>query len=226
MKTNVLQRIELIDAVRGLALLGLLLVHMAEYFELYWMKPSPTTTTTIIFSLFAGKSFAVFALLFGANIQMVLYKKAEQGIDFTKRFFWRLMLLGIMGYVHGVIYSVDILQVLAIAGMAALLVSRVGNTLLLILAALFLFQLPNLIVLTFTIFDPSNISQQPLHWSVMPPSLAVFAQGSFTEVIAENTFTGQYGKWLLMLESGRFSNIIGLILIGIWLGRIFFLRKS
>ena len=32
-------RIDLVDALRGYALMGLFLIHMVEYYEIYWLKP-------------------------------------------------------------------------------------------------------------------------------------------------------------------------------------------
>lgn len=70
---NKMPRIEVVDALRGFSVIAILLVHNLEHFifPVYPMD-SPTWLTildngvfNIIFSLFAGKSYAIFALLFG-----------------------------------------------------------------------------------------------------------------------------------------------------------------
>ncbi|MGL6159024.1 hypothetical protein [Microbulbifer sp.] len=60
-------RLDLVDALRGFALLGLFLVHCLEYFELYWRDPEPSWVRDIVFYLFSGKAYAIFAMLFGLS---------------------------------------------------------------------------------------------------------------------------------------------------------------
>ena len=70
---NKTPRIEVIDALRGFAVMAILLVHSLEHFifPVYptdspeWLNILDNGTLNVIFSLFAGKSYAIFALLFG-----------------------------------------------------------------------------------------------------------------------------------------------------------------
>lgn len=68
-------RVEVVDALRGFAVLAILLVHNVEHF-IYPVYPDPATLPgwlnvlnegvfTVVFGLFAGKSYSIFALLFG-----------------------------------------------------------------------------------------------------------------------------------------------------------------
>lgn len=68
-------RIEVVDALRGFAVMAILLVHSLEHFifsvypeassQPQWLNTLDDTVFSIIFTLFAGKSYAIFALLFG-----------------------------------------------------------------------------------------------------------------------------------------------------------------
>ena len=66
-------RIEVVDALRGFAVMAILLVHNLEHFifPVYpesspeWLSVLDAGVFNAIFSLFAGKSYAIFALLFG-----------------------------------------------------------------------------------------------------------------------------------------------------------------
>ena len=66
-------RIEVVDALRGFAVMAILLVHNLEHFIFPVYPESSPEWLTILdagvfnatFSLFAGKSYAIFALLFG-----------------------------------------------------------------------------------------------------------------------------------------------------------------
>src|SRR3569833_1092844 len=111
------ERIVLIDSLRGYALMGLFLIHMVEYFELYWDNPIPSRVNTAAFFLFGAKSYAMFALLFGVSFFIIMDRQAGKGVDFRLRFIWRLMVLLGIGLLHSLIYSGDILQILAITGL-------------------------------------------------------------------------------------------------------------
>ena len=68
-------RIEVVDALRGFAVMAILLVHNLEHFifPVYpaaasqpgWLNILDEGVFSVTFSLFAGKAYAIFALLFG-----------------------------------------------------------------------------------------------------------------------------------------------------------------
>ena len=88
-------RLDLVDALRGYALMGLFLVHMEEYFELYWSNPQPAFTTGLVFGLFMGKTFSLLALCFGFSFFVMMDSGRRRGQPFAGRFAWRLILLGV-----------------------------------------------------------------------------------------------------------------------------------
>ena len=81
-----------VDCLRGFALFGLFIIHMVEYFELYWYLPEPGFFHNLIFFLFGGKAYAIFALLFGLSFFIIMDNQAKRGVDFRARFSWRLTL--------------------------------------------------------------------------------------------------------------------------------------
>lgn len=204
----------MVDSLRGFALMGLFLIHMVEYFELYWYQPDPGIVHDLTFLLFGGKAYAIFALLFGVSFFIQMDNQAKKGIKFEKVFVWRLSLLAIFGYLHGLLYSGDILMVLALAGFLLLFLYKKDDRIVLIIALLFLFQTP----LVISIFI-SPVENQPLHWSLMKQSFDVYALGDFAEVIQQNTFKAQWAKWIFFFETGRIYNVIGLFLMGLFIAR-------
>ena len=214
-------RIIVVDCLRGFALFGLFMVHMVEYFELYWYKPEPGFVHNLVFFMFGGKAYAIFALLFCLSFFIIMDNQAKRGVDFRVRFSWRLALLCILGYLHGLLYSGDILQVLALSGFLLILIYPLSNKLILLLASLCLLQLPLIIQLLFNVAGEANISQ-PLHPTLMATTFEIYANGSFMDVFQRNLWYGQAGKWLFMIESGRIWTIVGLFLTGFLLGRIRF----
>lgn len=212
----------MIDGLRGYALMGLFLIHMVEYFELYWYRPEPGWVNTVMFALFGGKAYAIFSLLFGVSFYIIMSRHAERGTDFRARFAWRLVLLFALGYLHGLVYGGDILQILAVAGLLLIPLYTCGNTTLVMAGLFFALQLPHLLALSLLNLLNINVYQAPMHSLLQPPVFEVYAHGSLAEVLRINMLEGQLGKWWFMIESGRLSNVIGLSVLGFWLGRIGF----
>jgi uncharacterized protein len=226
-------RMEGLDALRGFALFGLFIVHMPELFELYWDHPATDplqlAVHDTVWLLFAGKAFALLALCFGVSFFIIMDRAARRGVDFTGRFVWRLVLLAAMGWMHGLWYRGDVLDVLAVMGLFLLPFHRVrSNRLLLALAVLFLLQ-PLMLVrivagLGFAGSALGEWANQPLRfWNATTPQ--VYLDGGFAETLRMNVVDGWGFKWLFMYESGRLSQILGLSLIGMLLGRIGFFAR-
>jgi uncharacterized protein len=215
------QRIEVVDVLRGYALMGLFLIHMVEYFELYWYQPEPSLVNTITFWFFGGKSYAMFALLFGVSFFIIMESRARKGVDFRGRFMWRLVVLFGLGFIHGLIYGGDILQILAITGLLLVPLYRASNGTILSIALFFIFQGPAWI--TYALANTAGLNYEtPLHAGLHPKVFEVYAHGSFLEVLRTNLWQGQAAKWAFMIESGRIWNIIGLSLFGFVLARVKF----
>ena len=211
-------RITEVDALRGFALFGLFIVHMVEYFELFWYAPEWGPVHDAVFFTFGGKAYAIFALLFGFSFSLMMGRQARRGVDFRGRFAWRLALLMALGYLHGLLYSGDILQVLALTGLLLIALYPLGNRGLLVVAALGLLQAPKLVQLGLALVGDTGITG-PQHPGLMAETFAIYANGSFAEVMQRNVSVGQLGKWLFMLESGRLWNVIGMFCVGVVLER-------
>ena len=94
-------RIEVVDALRGFAVMAIILVHNLEHFifpvypteQPAWLAVLNDGVFNVIFSLFAGKAYAIFALLFGFTFYIQCHNQTKKGKDFGYRFLWRLVLL-------------------------------------------------------------------------------------------------------------------------------------
>lgn len=209
-------RIPLVDALRGFALLGLFLVHCLEYFDLYWIDPTPTPLHKLVFFLFAGKAYAIFAMLFGLSFFIIMDRR---GTGFSGRFLWRLLLLLILGTLHSLIYMGDILQVLALIGLALLLANRLGDRTLVVLAALCIAQLPGIYQSLAALANWPGANDMPRHWAMYGEAFAVMKDGSLGQLLAHNAWQGMLTKWMFFIESGRGIQLAGLFMIGLVLGR-------
>lgn len=223
---TVRQRIALVDALRGFALMGLFIVHMVEYFELYWYRPEPGWVHNLIFFLFGGKAYGLFAMLFGLSFYIILDNYRRRGVDFRRRFVWRLTLLLAIGYLHSLLYAGDILQLLALCGLLLVPCWRLSTFWLGVIAVFFLAQVPTLIQLGWHGFAPDAGYTQPRFYSLMAANFEVFANGSLAELVQHNIWRGQTAKWAFFIETGRLWNIIGLMFAGALLGRTGFFEKT
>lgn len=211
-------RLELVDSLRGYALFGLFVVHMVELFELYWAHPTPSAVHDWVFGLFAGKAFALFALCFGLSFFIIMDRAARRGVDFSARFAWRLAILFVFGVLHGLVYRGDILQVLAPMGLLLLLFHRIRSRSALLLIALLCFaEIPLLIHAWCAVAGAAWARQLPHFFT--DPSLTVLASGSLGEAFRANLVDGAISKWWFYIETGRLTEIAGLFVIGLLLGR-------
>ena len=100
-------RITILDILRALALLGIVIVHTHDHFNLYlpmppaegWQAAANSAADWAYEHLFVSKSFLLFSFLFGLSFFIQLDRREQQGIDFRKRFMWRLTLLFLLGNV-------------------------------------------------------------------------------------------------------------------------------
>ena len=86
-------RIEVVDALRGFAVMAILLVHNLEHFifpvypetsaQPAWLDILNEGVFSITFSLFAGKAYAIFALLFGFTFYIQFTNRQQQGKDLS-----------------------------------------------------------------------------------------------------------------------------------------------
>ena len=87
-------RIEMVDALRGFAVMAIIMVHNLEHFifPVYpesgpaWLDALDSGVFSVVFSLFAGKAYAIFALLFGFTFYLQSSKARRRGLDFGYRF--------------------------------------------------------------------------------------------------------------------------------------------
>jgi uncharacterized protein len=211
-------RLEMVDALRGYALMGLFLVHMAEYFELYWASPKPTLTTEIVFGLFMGKTFSLLALCFGFSFFVMMESGRRRGQPFAGRFAWRLALLFLIGTIHGIVYRGDIIVVLALMGFLLIPFDNVRSPRLLLAVAALCMAQPYLWFWAFAAHAGAPWAQH----SILPeddPAMQVYLTGSMLDVVKANLWDGQVNKWAFFVNTGRCLQVLGLFLVGLVLGR-------
>ena len=118
-------RIRVADALRGIAVAGIILIHACEHFNLYWaglpyrralVEGLEEPVAGFMWWLLAGKMYTIFALLFGLSFYVQSDNQAQRGRSFTRRFTWRMVLLLGIGLVNTAFYNGDVLVLYALLG--------------------------------------------------------------------------------------------------------------
>jgi len=218
------ERLEVVDVVRGFALMALFLVHMIESYELYWVDPRTGPIADTVFLLFMGKSFSLLALCFGFSFFILMDRAARRGTDFSRRFAWRLLILAGIGSLHALAYRGDIIQILATVGFLLLLAHRLRSNRLLVAVAAVCFANPLLLAQLFAAMAGAGWANQPPNQWV-DPAMQAYLHGTLADHLRANLWEGQLPKWWFMLESGRLTQIFGLYLVGMVLGRVGFFAR-
>ncbi|MGI9556644.1 MAG: DUF418 domain-containing protein [Solirubrobacterales bacterium] len=124
------RRIELIDALRGFALLGIIVVNVtfvASAFKAVGLAdPDFAGTATDIVNwlvaiFFETKFYLLFSFLFGYSFTIQLESARRRGADFRARFLRRLLGLAVLGFAHAILLFLgDILVTYALMGLILL----------------------------------------------------------------------------------------------------------
>lgn len=120
-------RIDIIDIIRGVALLGILVINIPHFGMDTYEAKDPTTANfwvrlfNIIF--FEGKMRALFSMIFGAGIVLFTSKKEQTGKSVTWLFYKRMFWLALFGLAHAhlFLWIGDILYFYGVIGMLAFL---------------------------------------------------------------------------------------------------------
>ena len=226
------ERITVIDALRGFSLIGIYLIHSMQHFgAMGTMTPQAVFlwegTMNEIFSwlinyLVFGKFFIIFSCLFGLSFFIQMDRAAQKGVDFRARFLWRLVLLLVIGFVHGLLVRVDILLVYALLGFVLVLMYK-WPTKLLVGITLFLFLGgASLIPVAYKAVTAPAVEQV-----VERPAAAPIARAeaprrvpTLAETIENNAWDGLVGKMNFQFASGRIYLTLGLFILGFIVGRI------
>ena len=220
-------RLNVVDALRGFAIMAIMLLHNIEHFDFYffpeylpsWLKTIDKGIWDTMFFLFGGKAYAIFALLFGLTFYIMYSNQQKKGKDFRGRFLWRSLLLFGFGLVNSLFYQGDILLFYAVLGVTLVAVCTWSDKAVLITAIILLLQPLELVHLIQIINDPAFVASDPPSWAYFGKTGEYMANGTLFEVIKGNMTTGKTAVVLWTYESGRIFQTPALFMLGMLLGR-------
>lgn len=220
----------MIDALRGFAVMAILLVHNLEHFifpvyplatdQPAWLNVINDGIFSITFSLFAGKAYAIFALLFGFTFYVQYTNRQSKGKDFGYRFLWRLLLLTGFATLNAAFFPAgDVLLLFSIVGISLFIVRKWSNRAVLITAIILLLQPVEWFHYLMSLFNPAY-TLPDLAVGTMYKEVAAYTKaGEFWPFISGNVTLGQKASLLWAVGAGRFLQTAGLFMVGLLIGR-------
>ncbi|MGB5435396.1 MAG: DUF418 domain-containing protein [Maribacter sp.] len=222
-------RIEVVDSLRGFAILAIMLIHSIEHFNLYifpkkstqpdWLNTLDQWVWDTFFFLFGGKGYAIFALLFGFTFSLMYAKQQAKGVDFGPRFLWRMLLLVGFALFNGMFFPGEVLMLYALVGVVLFLVRKFSDKALILTALVFFSQPLEWTSYLRTVFDP-NYVPPVLEMGYIWKALKEGQLGdSFFGLVKANTLYGHKMSLLWAYDVGRLLQTAGLFVMGYWLGK-------
>lgn len=234
MSTPTAERSQLLDALRGFALLGVAYSNFAVHS--YWLFIPPDERALLpgafldvplefIHTVFVqGKFYSIFSLLFGIGFGFFL----EKGAGGIGRYYRRMLVLLLIGWIHlGFLWEGDILTLYALLGLLLPFARRMGDRALIITAALLLLApiaVDAVKVATEGAFDPARGARA----LAMEADKALGVPEAGINHLVPDGGVNEFmryldGAWLWrltdLLESNRFFKVPAMFLIGLWVSR-------
>jgi uncharacterized protein len=216
------ERIEVLDCLRGVAILGILLINILGFSYPPFLPLSKTSYGVVtidqiaicaVYFFIVGKFYAIFSFLFGYGFNIQLTNLASNKAILYPVLMRRLLFLFIIGALHALfLWYGDILHIYALLGII-LIAFRHSSSRALIIAAIICLAMPiqlsMLESINLGVDDNLNILRQ--YQELTSESLRIYSQGTFSEIfrqrIAELGF--QYSRTFLTL-----FHMMGMFLLG------------
>jgi uncharacterized protein len=221
------ERIGALDALRGFAIFGMLLTHMSDQFiggplptHAFSSSPLDLLAQAGVDTFVRGKAFALFSVLFGVSFFLQIKSAAKVQPCVACWVGWRMLLLLLIGMVHHLFWSGDVLTLYAVGGVLLLLARRWSNTALVGLACFFLFGGVRFLVLALQAATGWDLEFVQTSAARQAAYLEVLKASSLPDVFAQNYWHG----WPLKLQflfgvQGRAYQTLGLFLLGLLVAR-------
>ncbi len=220
-------RLLVVDALRGFAIVSIMLLHNIEHFDfMYWPENLPGWMVSLdkgimdtMYFLFGGKSYAIFALLFGLTFFIQSDKQERLGKDFRARFAWRLVILLGFAIINSAFYEGDILSIYAVLGFCLIPVARLSNRAVFLIALLLMLQ-PIEWVNFFINMQNPDIPISPSKSGAYFDKIGEYlAKDSLIDALLGNLTNGKIAVVLWSWEKGRILQNIALFMFGMLAGR-------
>ena len=228
-------RIVFLDILRGFALLGILFANLLTWSGLKYLHIGDIVhlgNIDIDRSIYNNlkffvdtKFYTLFSILFGVGFFLQISKNRENP-GFPRLYLWRMILLLILGVIHSIIWSGDILSLYALMGMVLLALRNipVQKTL---YVGLSLFFLPVLLSIIYMYSFAKALPELPktallVYPDMTPQQVTAGFQSTDPWVVLQTNLHSLKYRWLSFIPDGRPFKVLGLFFVGGYLYSIQF----
>lgn len=220
-------RIDVVDALRGFSVLGIVLLHSIEHFNFYsypevtteWLKFTDKIVWDSLFFIFGGKGYGIFALLFGFSFFIQDNNQLKKGNDFRLRFLWRLFLLFLWGNINAMFFTAEVLVLFSLVGVILIFVARLSTKTILILSCICLLQPIEIYKIIQALLHPDLPNNGSMASYYFKKAYEVQQNGTFLETVRMNLWEGQLASLTWAWENGRMFQTSAYFMLGMLIGR-------
>nr|WP_295877294.1 DUF418 domain-containing protein [uncultured Chitinophaga sp.] len=219
------RRIDALDAIRGVALGGILLVNMGLFaFPALYMKPStfwPGASGKLVeqlISFFAeGKFVSMFSFLFGLGFILFLQSAERKGLPPVRLFLRRLLVLLGIGWIHAhLIWFGDVLCFYSVLGMLLLFFRKMSPPALLKWAVGLLAVPVALYVATGTLLGPDFYKDTVSYTDAGYKAIEVYRSGTIRQLWEQNAADLVMARIGYLMETPM---MLAMFLLGAYAGK-------
>jgi len=234
------ERVQIIDSLRGFALLGILLVNMAIFIHpifAFLLPPDPATplldrvASWLIHFVAEGKFYSLFSLLFGLGFAIQFSRAQERGWRIVPLYLRRLFALLLIGMAHAfLVWTGDILIFYAVLGLVLILFRKaqpktlliwigvvLGGYLLLLALIVGLLQLARLEPTMAVELEQNFAAQEAYFRSETERAYQIYSEGSFAEITRHRVY--EYLSFVGFAAFGMVPGVFTMFLAGLYFGR-------
>lgn len=220
------ERIQVIDVLRGFALLGILVVNMASFKAPVFGGTGDAgvldqVAAWLIAFGFQTKFYVLFSFLFGYGLSVQMARAEARGASFVPPYLRRLLGLLLLGLAHALLlYTGDILVTYATLGVVLLLMRRAPSKVLLgvaaglVTASALVFALVGAVVAALPVDFGASFGAE---LGEEAGRSVVAYRGTPADAIAERA--REYPGTLAFALFGQGPTALAMFLVGLWAGR-------
>jgi len=224
------ERLVVLDVLRGFALVGILFANILSWSGIKFMLIDDIralgdfSTDVLFYNLLKyfvdTKFYTIFSILFGIgfSMQIIKYKDSPGFIPLYRR---RLALLFVIGLLHAMMWSGDILTLYALVGFV-LVYFRNLETKNLLRFSIALLLVPVLTDIIYMFTFASDIESMPkialkVYPDMFPTDVVAGFQSTNFLTVFKTNFHNVIWRWYDFIPSGRPFKVLGLFLLGSYL---------
>jgi uncharacterized protein len=232
------ERADILDILRGFALLGIGIANYAVFSLYIYQSPAAQKAFStsaidewlqyITTALVEGKFYSLFSMLFGIGFSIILTRRQKDGNGLII-FYRRLFALLCFGLAHCfLVWDGDILFFYAVAGMLLPLFRNLSDRTLLALVLILLLSPLVFDVIKVITHGKWNIANPVLkiaeatdkQYGILPSNYSTWLiiHNSYSDLLKWN-HSGFLWGWQLRLDSNRVLKVLAMFLLGYYIGR-------